>query len=79
MNTTIGRIKHGDAVIFVKEADVNETAQAAEIALQLGINDNAVTLDLDSVRKLKKILQDGERVLVQRHHNNMLRRNLSLF
>jgi hypothetical protein len=73
----LGLLERDGKRLTVSEVGANLKPDAQNFKVELGIGDQALELDLEGVRKAKLLLAEGERVLVARHHQAVLNKNLS--
>ncbi|MNR71543.1 hypothetical protein D3C71_21740 [compost metagenome] len=74
----IAQLERCGVSIYLDEPAANHAPQAEAFTVTLGVGGSEVELDLCAIRRAKQVLAEGERRLLLRQQQAVLRRNLTL-
>lgn len=76
-NTVIGHLDCQGTLLSVKEVVPNPKLKDVDPEIELSLGEAVASLELNAVRKLRRILKQAEEHLVQQHEAQNRKRNLS--
>lgn len=76
-STVLGKLEVDGTLLYIEERPP-DAPQHGQFKVQLKVDASQIDLDLDAIRRLKRMLAEGERALLHRHDQAMRARNLQL-